>query len=423
MSGIVGIVHFDDAPIDHELLAGLTEAMAFRGPDSRRTWVDSSAGLGFAKLATTEEARREDQPCALDDDLWIVADARIDGRPELVAALESHGCRSAREATDVELILHAYRVWEEDAAAHLLGDFSFAIWDRSKKSLFCARDHFGVKPFYYAECSAGFIFSNTLNCLRQHPAVTSELNDLAVADYLLFWSNMDPETTTFADIRRLPAAHTLRRSACGLTTRQYWEFPAEDRVEAEPVEGWVESFRSVLKTAVDDRLRTPQVAVVMSGGLDSTTVAAVAHGLYTARGRDSRVRCYTGGYDRLIPDEEGHYARLVADRLSLPFFYQPLDEYQITERWGELPVPPEPGDHFRDAMVGDLSRQIAVDHRVVLTGQGGDPILDHLSGYFLQQLPTTAVGTSHRLSGRYVSPHRAPAATWTSDLMVSLASS
>ena len=161
MSGFICIVHLEGQPADPELLTALTESFAFRGPDGRRQWLDGSAGLGVAKFATTDEAQREQQPLTLDGEVWIVADARIDGRGELVAKLESLGREDAREATDAELILHAYHAWGEDAPAHLLGDFSFAIWDRPRRRLFCARDHLGVKPFYYARCGASLIFSAT----------------------------------------------------------------------------------------------------------------------------------------------------------------------------------------------------------------------------------------------------------------------
>ena len=92
---------------------------------------------------------------------------------------------------------------------HLRGDFAFAIWDARKKLLFCARDHFGVKPFYYSDLGELFLFSNTLDCLRLHPEVSDELNDAAIGDFLLFGLNCDAATTTFRDIRRLPAAHAM----------------------------------------------------------------------------------------------------------------------------------------------------------------------------------------------------------------------
>ncbi len=191
MSGIVGIVHFDRAPVDREQLHELTESMAFRGPDGRQVWLDGSVGLGCAHFATTEESLGERQPLSLDGDIWIVADARIDAREELVAELRAAGIEpvpsaAGREVTDVELILYAYRAWGEDAVNHLLGDSSFGIWDPRRRRHFAARDHGGVKPFYYVERPGGFAFSNALACLRLLPWVSRGLAGLAVVDFLLF---------------------------------------------------------------------------------------------------------------------------------------------------------------------------------------------------------------------------------------------
>jgi asparagine synthase (glutamine-hydrolysing) len=186
MSGIVGLLNLDGAPVDRDLLRGMTEFMAFRGPDAQESWVDGAVGFGHAMLRTTFEQEREQQPCSLDGEVWITADARIDGRSELKQKLAARGRADLKAATDVELILHAYHAWGRDCVAHLLGDFAFAIWDGRERALFCARDHFGVKPFYYAHIGDEVVFSNTLNAVRLHPAVPAELNELAIADFLLF---------------------------------------------------------------------------------------------------------------------------------------------------------------------------------------------------------------------------------------------
>src|SRR5206468_123742 len=99
-------------------------------------------------------------------------------------------------------LLRAYRTWGEDCVDHLLGDFAFAVWDGPQQRLFCARDHLGVKPFFYACLGQTVVFSNTLDCIRQYSAASEKLNDLAIADFLLFGLNQNPVTTSFADIQR-----------------------------------------------------------------------------------------------------------------------------------------------------------------------------------------------------------------------------
>src|SRR5437773_11667260 len=186
MSGIVGIVNFDGAPVDRALLRRMTDFMTFRGPDEQRTWVDGNVGFGHTLLKTTFESEHEYQPFTLDGLTWIVADARVDAQADLIAKLAARGEQVGHGVTDVELLLRAYRVWGEDCVDNILGDFAFAIWDRSRSRLLCARDHLGVKPFFYAHVDQTVIFSNTLDCVRHHPAVSDKLNGLAIADFLLF---------------------------------------------------------------------------------------------------------------------------------------------------------------------------------------------------------------------------------------------
>src|SRR5262249_48512898 len=181
MSGIVGILHLDGAPVDRGLLRRMTDFMKFRGPDEQRIWVDGNVGFGHTLLRTTFESEHEHQPFSLDGKTWIVADARVDTQTELIAKLKAHGEDVKRGVPDVELLLRSYRVWGEDCVHHLRGDFAFAVWDAPQRRLFCARDHLGVKPFFYADLGTAIIFSNTLDCVRQHPEVSDRLNDLAIA--------------------------------------------------------------------------------------------------------------------------------------------------------------------------------------------------------------------------------------------------
>src|SRR5438045_2935572 len=209
MSGIVGIVGLDGRPVDGELLRRMTDFMAFRGPDAQQVWCDGSVGFGHTLLRSTDESRPKKQPFSLDGRLWITADARVDGQSELIEKLRNCGWTHLGRPTDAELILRAYEAWGEDCLQHLIGDFAFAIWDGPRRRLFCGRDHFGVKPFYYAQVGNVLIFSNTLNCIRLYPDVSCELNDQAIGDFLLFNFNQDPRTTAFRDIQRLPPAHSL----------------------------------------------------------------------------------------------------------------------------------------------------------------------------------------------------------------------
>ena len=380
MSGIVGMYERGGAPVDRALLQALTHSISYCGPDARDTWTSGAIAFGHTMLRTTRESLTEQQPANLDGQFWITGDARIDCREELIEqmtqARDAASPSTLRTTNDSELILRAYAVWGEHCVEHLRGDFAFAIWDAGKKLLFCARDHFGVKPFYYAEPGELFLFSNVLDCLRQHPDISEDLHDAAIGDFLLFGLNCDEATTTFRDIRRLPAAHCMTVSAEGLRIRRYWSAPTSGRIRYKQPEDFAEHFQILLQAAIADRLRTDRVGILLSGGMDSATVATTARDLSGRTGGAHDLRAYTVIYESLIPDEEGGYARAVADFLNIPIQFIAMDALQPFERWHDSDLHwPEPVDDPFFAGFFDQFRTIAADRRVVLSGEGSDNLM------------------------------------------------
>lgn len=378
MSGIVGIVNSDGTAVDRELLWRLTESMTFRGPDAQEIMSDGHAGFGHTSLRTTDEAANEKQPLTLDGKIWLTADARLDGRSELISKLRKH---FETPPTDAELILHAYEAWKDDCVKHLIGDFAFAIWDSTRDRLFCARDHFGVKPFYYTRTGHSFIFSNTLNTLRLHPAVSDELHEPTIADYLVFGLNQDLSSTTFRDIRRLPGGHTLSICKDSISVRRYWQLTTSNRNSSD---NCVERFQQLLLTATDDRLRTNRVGISMSGGLDSTGLTAIAQDLlrdYPA----SSIHACTNVYDNLFRDEERHYSTVAADYLGIPITHLPADHYSLYDNdvANDLKQPEPFLLSALAAQFNGLLRQLAGHSRVALTGYDGDAFMtERPSSYF-----------------------------------------
>ncbi len=378
MSGIVGIVNLDGAPVDRDLLARMTDFVAFRGPDTQQFRTHTSAGLGHTMLRTTLEAETEIQPLSFDGEVWLTADARIDARQELVSKLETklqRSITSERIPNDAELILYAFEAWNEECVKHLIGDFAFAIWDGRARRLFCARDHFGVKPFFYARTSHKFLFSNTLNALRLDEEVSDDLNEVAIGDYLLFGVNQDLSTTTFRDIFRLPGAHSLTVSDGSVTVRRYWTPTTEKQISFSDSESFVEQFTELLSDAIEDRLRTNRVAVSMSGGLDSTAIAAITRDLLQP---DSILHAYTVVYKKLIPDQEHYYSRAAAEHIGIPITHVNADKYSLFDEQfaGDLDQP-EP--FLLSPLTGqfnDLLRLCAHCSRVALTGWDGDAFMN-----------------------------------------------
>jgi asparagine synthase (glutamine-hydrolysing) len=364
------------APVDRALLRALTDFLSYVGPDDRDTYSNGCVGLGHTMLRTSRESIHERQPGNLDGQFWITADARIDCRDELNREFEQATPSHRRAATDSELILKAYALWGEDCVQHLRGDFAFAIWDAKRQRLFCARDHFGLKPFYYAKIGDVFIFSNTLDCVRLHPEISDELNESAVGDFLLFGLNCDLTTTTFRDIRRLPPGHCVSVSAEGIRIRQYWSAPTDGSIRYRHADEYVEHFQFLLKAAVADRLRVDRAGVLLSGGLDSAALAAVAREISGNGSGAADLRAYTIIYEPLNSDADGAHAQRVADFLDIPIQFLEVDALKLFERWNEPEVSsPEPVDDPLFAGLFDQYNMIARDCRVALCGEGSDNLM------------------------------------------------
>jgi asparagine synthase (glutamine-hydrolysing) len=372
VSGLFGIVHLDGRPVDEALLARLTARMDFRGPDGRGVRVSGPAGFGHTLLRTTSESADEAQPIAFDNGFLLVADARIDARAELAEALRAAGQTARLDRSDVELILAAWRAWGEDCVTHLIGDFAFAVWDGRR--LFLARDQMGVKPLYYAEIGRTVVFGNTPACLRGHPDFPSGFDERALAEYLLYGTRQDETATAFAALKRLPPAHTRACDAAGAVERRYWRLPIEEPVYRRRAQDYLDEFSGLLTTAVADRLRVPRAGLLMSGGLDSTTLAMELCDQLSPDGADN-VRAFTTVFGP--DDEEARYAGLVAERpgLSLRFV-----DRQVTAR-------ESPPDSLDDPVAGPepLSldpgplraqfAEMAAFSRVAMYGEGPDNAL------------------------------------------------
>lgn len=376
MSGIVGTFRRDGALVERPLVAALTNFLSFRGPDAQHVWIDGCVGFGHTMLRTTREAAHERQPESLGSDFWITADVRLDCRTELIDILAQAGRRfNASEITDPELILHSYAIWREACVHHLRGDFAFALWDARERKLLCARDHFGIKPFFYSVNERQFLFSNTLNCLRAHPEISDELNEAAIGDFLLFGLNCDIATTTFCDIQRLPPAHFLVVTQDGFRVQRYWSPPIDGRIRYNRPEEYVEHFREILKASVADRLRTDRVGIFLSGGLDSGAVAATARELSSRAGGITDLQAFTIIFESPVTREEQVHAKATADHLQIPIEFLTANTRMLfreddSKNW------PEPVDNPFLEDVVTMFRQLAAYGRVALSGEGADNLMD-----------------------------------------------
>jgi asparagine synthase (glutamine-hydrolysing) len=388
VGGFIAVLDFDGAPIDAGQLRACLDVAPF-GPDCE-LWVDGPFGLAASPLRQSGYGRTwrtgtldAERSLVVERDLAIVFDGRLDDRARLCARLAVDLGRDFTTATDPQLIGAAYSNWGAATPEHLLGDFAFCIWDTRRHWLIAARDHFGVKPLYVARCGRTLILSNVLRSVRRHRLVSDRLDDSAIGDLLLFGLALDDAKTPFADITRVPPGHLLECSrVAGLErVRRYWTFDAGEprwyRDDAEAVEVFAAAFR----LAVADRLRGGPVGVLMSGGLDSTSIAAMASDVL-GPSASTELRAFTAVYGSVAQDEERRYSSLVAASLQIGIEHLPLDRYTLFERWNADRLPPEPTTEPMTAVTADLLARASSHGSVVLTGDGGDPLL----------LPSTFVG-------------------------------
>ncbi len=383
MSGYAGVFHFDGAPVDPAWLRKMADFLAFRGPDGSQVWFSGSAGLCHTLLRTSKDTDGKPQILSLDGSTWIAGDVRVDDRATLIAKLPGDSA-DLRKACSAELILHAYAKWGEACVEHLLGDFSFVIWDSRERKVFGARDHLGVKPFYYARIGQCLIVSNTLDCIRQVPIVPSELNERAIGDYLIFGENKDPDTTFFSTISQLPVARRMRASAVEFRVDRYWVMPVDEPLDYKRTSDYTDQFLELLRTCVRDRLPDGPLGVQMSGGLDSPALAAISAEL------GASVTAFTSVFDRLTSSDERHYAALVGQYVGIPICYNVRDDEPYGWEPGDTAVhTPEPWANPMELVATrHFESRMAAHSRVFLCGYGPDDALHYEWQPYLKYLST-----------------------------------
>jgi len=375
MSGIAAVLNSTGCPVDENLIIDMASLMSTRGPRYQHYWLDGAIALAHTSLVSSPYSSSDSQPSTLEGQVWISADARIDGRSDLLTKIKAYQPNIRNDLSDDQLILHAYRIWGVDCLGKFIGDFCFTLWDKSKQRLLCATDQFGVSPLYYAHTSQGLCISNTLNAIRLHPDISSELNELTIADYLMFRINHTPDSTFFTQIKHMPAAHCLLYENGHTSIKPYWCLNEKQEIHYTKPNEYLDEFGYLLKQAVTDRSSVDSVGVHLSGGMDSSSVAALCNINATQQQIPKQVVAYTYGASGGLPDLESPFAREVAEQYNI--------EHHTLEAGDELNAPPAP-DHLHSPEPRFTSRHTSnyrlLNHvnkhsNVLLTGFGGDPLL------------------------------------------------
>ena len=285
MSAIAGVLQLDGSAAEPRVIQAMVARIAHRGPDGSGTLVDGPAALGHLLLQVTPESIGERQPLASPGAGTVIAfDGRIDNREDLWEALSVPP--DERRSPDAALVLRAYDRWGAESPARLVGDFSFAIWDPRKGELFCARDAFGDRDFYYHHGARQFVFSSEINAVLAAPGVPRRLDERAFACQLGALRGLGDQTM-YEGIVSLPPAHSLTVGpGTAISRRRYWELSMEPELRLSSDGEYAEALRELIAKAVAARLRSSHpVAVMLSGGLDSSGVACVAARQLASQGR------------------------------------------------------------------------------------------------------------------------------------------
>lgn len=309
MSAITGIFLNNGHSIDPELIKRMNDRLSYRGPDDSGIWYEGPLALGHQMLWTTPESINEKLPLFNEKkSLAITADARIDNRNELIMDLGIEGSKEV--ITDSEIILKAYKKWGQKCPEKLLGDFAFAIWDRQKETLFCARDHMGVKPFYYYLSDNGFYFATEIKALFCIEEILPRINEVKIADYLISMHE-DRRNTFYHDIFRLPAAHTLNIDFKGNDLKQYWSLDPSYELNMDSNEEYINKFQDIFEDAVKCRLRSAySVGSELSGGLDSSSVTCVAQKILASN--NGKLKTFSVIFEDLPDCDESYYSKIVS---------------------------------------------------------------------------------------------------------------
>ena len=367
-------------------LVRMRDVLTHRGPDDSGLLVDGAVGLGHRRLSIVDVSAGHQPMTNEDDTLHIVFNGEIYNHAEHRPALEACGHRY-RTHCDTETILHLYEEHGAACVEHLRGMFAFAIWDERRRELFIARDRLGVKPLYYVHRSDGSLFfaSEIKSVLAARGVPRPEINYRALPDYLANHGT-SAEETLFAGVKRLLPGHTLLWRTDGrIEIRKYWDINfAEDADAGSPqperqsdanlIAEWSELFRK----SVELRLMADvPLGMFLSGGIDSSAIAAVMSGMVS-----DPIKTFSVAFAEREANEL-HYARLVAERFKTDHhetIVSPADFFTALPRlvWHE----DEPLAHPSSVALYFVSRLAAKHVKVVLTGEGSDEMLGGYERYY-----------------------------------------
>ncbi len=406
MNGIAAIYHRDESPIDPALLERMVDRVDYRGPHGTSLWHEGPLGLAHLALSITPESFHETQPLvSRDKTIRLVADCRIDNRPELIPQLTDALAHEHKDVddpttviTDPDVILAAYRKWGLDAPQHLIGDFAYVLWDANHRRLIAVRDPLGVKSLYMMQKGKVVCFASEPIQILEHPLANRKVNLDIVAQWLVHGYHTR-ETPLFKDVPHVPEAHWVCIEP-GKPPRQkeYWHLDPSKKIRYASDDDYAQALREQLARCVEDRLRTTKDVVYteLSGGMDSTSIAALAKQALDKQGKTLRAISFY--YPNSPEYNEYDAIKLVAEHIGID-----VDFIRDEERYEEKTMPDVPiYENPRLMFTASLSAEELVhfsthQHDLLLTGLGGDELMWGSLFHYFQRIASRDFSGWHDL--------------------------
>ena len=383
MCGIAGWANLDNKSSQNHseaVLHAMCERMKHRGPDSEGLWLDESIALGMRRLSIIDLHTGEQPFRNEDKTVIVVMNGEIYNFRELRRELEKCG-HQFHSQSDTEVLPHLYEEHGEAMVEHLNGMFAFALWDLRRKKLLIARDRFGEKPLYYGVFDGKFIFASEPKVLLEHPSLNAEINTNALRQYLSF-DYVPAPLSIYKNIYKLPAAHLLTVENGNVKTRRYWNLSFHKNGSTPTIESAAKELREIISDSVRMRLVSDvPLGILLSGGVDSSTVAAFA-----AQHATEKIKTFSIGFEEYSFDES-KFARAVAEHLQTEHYEEKLSVETAADLISEigtwLDEPMSDGSLIPTFL---LSRFVRKHVTVALGGDGGDEIFAGYPMYFGHKL-------------------------------------
>ncbi len=383
MCGIAGFVTTKPPSGAEAVLRRMADRIRHRGPDDSGYYVDEHVFLAHRRLSIVDVAGGH-QPMANETrSVWITYNGEIFNHAEVRPDLERAGHRYATRC-DTETIVHAFEEYGPDCVTRFRGMFAFALWDAERKTLYAARDRFGIKPFYYFWDGRLFAFASEIKALLEHPSISAEFEDSLIGESLGF-GYLSGERTLFRNIRKLMPGHhltlNLRSPEPQLRIERYWDVPRPDENRQDSrcstEQDWIAETRRRLEETVRMRLMSDvPLGMFLSGGIDSSAIAALIKQM-----ADGPVKTFSVGY-REAEFSELSYAADVARTLGTDHHEVIIGMDDVFETlpdliWHE----DEPLTWPSSVALYFVSKLASEQVKVVLTGEGSDELFGGYERY------------------------------------------